>query len=56
MSDTTSLARESGHVPGAHIADPDPLGLGAFALTTFVLSMVSVARMPVPAARAPTLH
>ena len=41
MSDTTSLARESGHVPGAHIADPAPLGLGAFALTTFVLSMVN---------------
>ncbi len=25
--------------PGAHIADPGPLGLAAFALTTFVLSM-----------------
>jgi succinate-acetate transporter protein len=41
MSDTTSALRESGHVPGAHIADPAPLGLGAFALTTFVLSMVN---------------
>jgi len=28
-------------VPGAHIADPAPLGLGAFALTTFVLSVVN---------------
>ena len=28
-------------VPGAHIADPAPLGLAGFALTTFVLSMVN---------------
>ncbi|MCW2751292.1 MAG: hypothetical protein JWR83_2402 [Aeromicrobium sp.] len=28
-------------VPGAHIADPGPLGLAAFALTTFVLSLVN---------------
>jgi len=27
--------------PGSHIADPAPLGLGAFALTTFVLSLVN---------------
>jgi uncharacterized protein len=27
--------------PGAHIADPGPLGLAGFALTTFVLSMVN---------------
>ncbi|MDN5794579.1 MAG: acetate uptake transporter [Intrasporangium sp.] len=27
--------------PGSHIADPAPLGLGAFALTTFVLSFVN---------------
>lgn len=27
--------------PGAHIADPAPLGLAAFALTTFVLSFVN---------------
>ena len=26
-------------LPGAHIADPAPLGLAAFALTTFVLSV-----------------
>jgi uncharacterized protein len=29
------------HVPGGHIADPAPLGLAAFALTTFVLSAVN---------------
>ena len=29
------------HVPGAHIADPAPLGLAGFAFTTFVLSMVN---------------
>ena len=28
-------------LPGAHIADPAPLGLAAFALTTFVLSVVN---------------
>lgn len=28
-------------VPGAHLADPAPLGLAAFALTTFVLSFVN---------------
>ncbi len=28
-------------IPGAHLADPGPLGLGAFALTTFVLSVVN---------------
>jgi succinate-acetate transporter protein len=28
-------------LPGAHIADPAPLGLAAFALTTFVLSFVN---------------
>ena len=27
--------------PGAHLADPAPLGLAAFALTTFVLSLVN---------------
>ena len=27
--------------PGAHIADPGPLGLAAFSLTTFVLSLVN---------------
>src|SRR5262249_33604927 len=27
--------------PGAHIADPAPLGLAGFALTTFILSLVN---------------
>ena len=27
--------------PGSHLADPAPLGLAAFALTTFVLSFVN---------------
>lgn len=35
----TPLPRTS--VPGAAIADPAPLGLGAFALTTFVLSVIN---------------
>ena len=33
-------------LPGAHIADPAPLGLGAFALTTFVLSCVNADIVP----------
>jgi len=32
--------------PGAHFADPAPLGLGAFALTTFVLSCVNMNWIP----------
>lgn len=32
---------ESRPVPGAHLADPAPLGLAGFALTTFVLSFVN---------------
>lgn len=35
---TTTDARP---LPGTHIADPAPLGLAAFALTTFVLSFVN---------------
>jgi uncharacterized protein len=31
----------AGVVPGSHIADPAPLGLAAFALTTFVLSFAN---------------
>ncbi|GAB3654406.1 acetate uptake transporter [Nocardioides korecus] len=31
---------------GAHIADPGPLGLAAFALTTFVLSLVNAGLLP----------
>jgi succinate-acetate transporter protein len=33
-------------IPGAHIADPAPLGLGAFALTTFMLSVVNAGWLP----------
>jgi len=33
-------------LPGAHIADPAPLGLAAFALTTFVLSCVNANIVP----------
>ena len=32
--------------PGSHIADPAALGLGAFALTTFVLSVVNAGIVP----------
>lgn len=32
--------------PGSHIADPAALGLGAFALTTFVLSVVNAGWVP----------
>jgi succinate-acetate transporter protein len=34
------------HAPGAHIADPAPLGLAAFALTTFLLSCVNAGFVP----------
>ena len=33
-------------VPGGHIADPAPLGLAAFALTTFFLSFVNAGLVP----------
>jgi succinate-acetate transporter protein len=32
--------------PGSHIADPAPLGLAAFALTTFVLSVINTNMVP----------
>jgi succinate-acetate transporter protein len=32
--------------PGAHLADPLPLGIGAFALTTLVLSVVNAGLVP----------
>ena len=41
MSEAPTQPRRPVHVPGAHIADPAPLGLAAFALTTFVLSIVN---------------
>lgn len=43
---TPSSAVSSGLAPGAHIADPAPLGLAAFALTTFVLSAVNAGWVP----------
>ena len=38
--------RNAAIVPGASIADPAPLGLAAFALTTFVLSTVNAGLVP----------
>src|SRR3954466_7465207 len=48
MSQThaTETAPAAGLAPGAHIADPAPLGLAAFALTTFVLSAVNAGWVP----------
>lgn len=46
-TDTDVPATQStGIQPGAHIADPAPLGLAAFALTTFVLSVVNAGLLP----------
>ncbi|MDQ6641450.1 MAG: acetate uptake transporter [Actinomycetota bacterium] len=45
-AETPPSAVSSGIVPGAHLADPAPLGLAAFALTTFVLSMVNSGILP----------
>src|SRR3954453_430050 len=39
-------APAAGLAPGAHIADPAPLGLAAFALTTFILSAVNAGWVP----------
>jgi succinate-acetate transporter protein len=41
MSESAESPLPKTAVPGAHIADPAPLGLAAFALTTFVLSFVN---------------
>src|SRR5689334_15215462 len=48
MATTTARTNEAplGFTPGAHIADPAPLGLAAFALTTFVLSFVNAGLVP----------
>ncbi len=47
MSSTqTPTAPATGVVPGAHLADPAPLGLAAFALTTFVLSSINAGWFP----------
>jgi succinate-acetate transporter protein len=45
-SDTPASAASTGIVPGAHVADPAPLGLAAFALTTFFLSFVNAGWVP----------
>ena len=42
-TDSEVLPRQ---LPGAHIADPAPLGLAAFALTTFFLSAVNAGWVP----------
>jgi succinate-acetate transporter protein len=44
--ETPSSAVSSGMTPGAHLADPAPLGLAAFALTTFFLSFVNAGLVP----------
>ncbi len=46
MSETRLREDHPVVVPGAHIADPAPLGLAAFALTTFVLSTVNAGWLP----------
>jgi uncharacterized protein len=43
---TPPSAVSSGIAPGSFLADPAPLGLGAFALTTFVLSTVNAGWLP----------
>lgn len=45
-TETPSNIPASAFPPGAHIADPAALGLGAFALTTFVLSVVNAGLVP----------
>ncbi len=40
-ADNPASTHTTGFKPGEHIADPAPLGLGAFALTTFVLSVIN---------------
>ncbi len=42
----TQTEEPASRIPGAHIADPAPLGLAAFALTTFVLSSVNAGWLP----------
>jgi uncharacterized protein len=44
-NDVPREAPISRSLPGAHIADPAPLGLAAFALTTFLLSVVNAGWM-----------
>jgi succinate-acetate transporter protein len=42
----TDLAPERVVPPGAHLADPAPLGLAGFAMTTFFLSVVNTGILP----------
>lgn len=44
---SSSSAASTGITPGSHIADPAPLGLAGFALTTLVLSVVNAGLVPV---------
>lgn len=46
MSSTESVRSEERADPTAHIADPGPLGLAAFAATTFVLSVINAGLVP----------
>src|ERR1700712_2986226 len=46
QSHAPETAPAAGLAPGAHIADPAPLGLAAFALTTAVLSAVNAGWVP----------
>jgi succinate-acetate transporter protein len=45
-ADSTQADDRAALAPGAHIADPAPLGLAAFALTTFLLSFVNAGLLP----------
>lgn len=45
-AETVSTPAHAAPAPGSHIADPAPLGLAAFALTTFVLSVVNADIVP----------
>jgi succinate-acetate transporter protein len=44
--ESPSSAVSTGITPGAHIADPAPLGLAGFALTTLVLSVANAGWVP----------
>jgi len=46
VTEQPASAVSSGITPGSHIADPAPLGLAAFALTTFFLSFVNAGLVP----------
>ncbi len=45
-ADSTQADDRATLAPGGHIADPAPLGLAAFALTTFLLSFVNAGLLP----------